>query len=68
MNNLNSTVYVNGVLCGFEKQPFVNFDVDVSKAIKPGVNEIMVGIRDAWYGFSFNPDNPMPMRRLFNYP
>jgi beta-galactosidase len=43
-NNLNTTVYVNGQLCGFEKQPFVNFDVDVSKAIKPGVNEIMVGI------------------------
>jgi beta-galactosidase len=67
-NNLNTTIYVNGQLCGFENQPFVNFDVDVSKAIKPGVNEIMVGIRDAWYGFSFNPDNPMPFRRLFNYP
>jgi beta-galactosidase len=67
-NNLNTTIYVNGQLCGFEKQPFVNFDVDVTKAIKPGANEIMVGIRDAWYGFSFNPDNPMPMRKLFNFP
>jgi beta-galactosidase len=54
-NNLNTTVYVNGQLCGFEKQPFVRFDADVTKAIKPGVNEIMVGIRDAWYGFTHNP-------------
>jgi beta-galactosidase len=67
-NNLNTTVYVNGQLCGFENQPFVNFDVDVSKAIKPGTNEILVGIRDAWYGFAHNPDNPMKMRKLFNYP
>jgi len=67
-NNLNTTVYVNGQLCGFEKQPFVNFDVDVSKAVKPGVNEIMVGIRDAWYAFSTSPDDPMKLRRLFNYP
>jgi beta-galactosidase len=67
-NNLNTTVYVNGVLCGFEKNPFVNFDVDVTKAIKPGVNEVMVGIRDAWYGFTHNPDNPMKLRKLFNYP
>jgi beta-galactosidase len=42
-NNLNTTVYVNGQLCGFEKHPFVRFDVDVTKAIKPGVNEVMVG-------------------------
>lgn len=67
-NNLNTTVYVNGKMCGFEKQPFVNFDVDVSKAIKPGVNEILVGIRDAWYAFAHDPDDPMKLRRMFNYP
>ena len=35
-NNLNTTVYVNGVLCGFDKNPFVHFDFDVTKGIKPG--------------------------------
>ena len=31
-NNLNTTVYVNGVLCGFEKNPFVRFQIDVTRA------------------------------------
>lgn len=68
-NNLNTTVYVNGRLCGFEKSNFVRFRVDLTKAIKPGqVNELYVGIRDAWYGFSANPNNPMKLRRMFNFP
>jgi hypothetical protein len=28
----------------------------------------MVGIRDAWYGFTHNPDDPMKLRRMFSYP
>lgn len=67
-NNLNTTVYVNGQLCGFDKNPFVRVQIDVSKAIKPGVNEILVGIRDAWYGYSTNPNNPMKLRKVFNLP
>jgi beta-galactosidase len=67
-NNLNTTVYVNGVLCGFEKHPFVHFQIDVTKGIKPGVNEIWVGIRDAWYGYSASPTDPMKLRRHFNTP
>ena len=67
-NNLNSTIAVNGQLCGFEKNPWVPFQVDVSKAIKPGINEIMVGIRDPWYGYSTSPTRPMKLRKTFNLP
>ncbi len=67
-NNLNTTVYVNGVFCGFEKHPYVHFQIDVTKGIKPGLNEIWVGIRDAWYGYSASPTDPMKLRRRFNMP
>ena len=67
-NNLNTTVVVNGVPCGFERNPYVHFQVDVTKAIKPGANEIYVGIRDAWYGYSASPTDPMKLRRHFNIP
>ena len=69
LNNLNTTVYVNGIYCGFEKNPFCRFTLDVTKGVKPGqVNEIMVGIRDAIYGRSADPANPMKLRKTFNYP
>ena len=68
-NNLNTTVVVNGVLCGFDKNPFARVQIDVSKGIKPGtVNEIWVGLRDAWYAYSTNPDDPGKLRRRFNLP
>lgn len=67
-NNLNTTVYVNGVYCGFNKNPFARFQIDVTKGVKPGVNEVWVGIRDAWYGYSANPDTPLKLRRKFNTP
>ena len=67
-NNLNTTVYVNGVYCGFNKNPFARFSIDVTKGIKPGVNEVWVGIRDAYYGYSANPDDPMKLRKRFNLP
>ena len=68
-NNLNTTVYVNGVYCGFEKNPFAPFQIDVTKGIKAGqVNEIWVGIRDAWYGRSADPKRPLKLRKTFNIP
>lgn len=68
-NNLNTTVYVNGELCGFNKNPFARFIIDITRGIRPGqVNEVWVGIRDAYYGFSTNPNDPMKLRRMFNYP
>jgi len=67
-NNLITTVTVNGTLCGFNKTPFARFDIDVTKAIKPGVNEICVGIKDAWYGYSANPAKPLKLRKRWNLP
>jgi beta-galactosidase len=67
-NNLNTTVYVNGKLCGFNKNPFVTFHIDISRAIKPGINEIYVGIRDAWYAYTEKSNDPMKLRRKFNLP
>ena len=67
-NNLNTTVYVNGVLCGFNKNPYAKFDIDLSRAVKPGINTIEVGIRDAWYGYATNPRDPMKLRKRFNLP
>jgi hypothetical protein len=68
-NNLNTTIYVNGVYCGFEKNPFALFQVDVTQGIKAGqTNEIWAGIRDAWYGRSADPTRPMKLRKTFNYP
>lgn len=68
-NNLNTTVQVNGVYCGFEKNPFVPFRVDVTKGVKAGqMNEVWVGIRDTWYGRSADPQRPMKLRRTFNIP
>lgn len=68
-NNLNTTVFVNGVFCGFEKNPFAPFSVDVTAGIQPGkTNELWVGIRDAWYGRSADLKRPLKLRKTFNYP
>ena len=67
-NNLNTTVYVNGVYCGFDKNPFARVQIDVTKGMKPGVNELWVGIRDVYYGRSTNPNDPMKLRKTFNVP
>ncbi len=68
-NSLNTTVYVNSVYCGFEKNPFCRFQIDVTKGVRPGqANEVWVGIRDAWYGRTADPDRPLKLRRTFNIP
>ncbi|HLK58434.1 MAG TPA: glycoside hydrolase family 2 TIM barrel-domain containing protein [Chthonomonadaceae bacterium] len=67
-NNLNTTVYVNKVYCGFNKNPFAHFELDVTPGIKPGVNEIWVGIKDAYYGYSANPKDPLKLRKRYNLP
>ena len=69
LNNLNTTVYVNDTYCGFEKDPFCRFQIDITKGVKPGqVNEVWVGIRDATYGRSADPEHPLRLRKTFNYP
>ncbi len=67
-NNLNTTVYVNGQYCGFDKNPFARVQIDVSRGLKPGVNEIWVGLKDAWYGYSASTNNPLKLRKRWNLP
>lgn len=67
-NSLNTTIYVNGQFCGFEKSPFARFQVDISKAAKPGINEVWVGIKDAWYGYQADPADPLKLRKRWNLP
>ena len=68
-NNLNTTVVVNGVFCGFNKNPNAPFEIDITKAVKAGtINELRVGIRDAWYGYSTSPSDPLKLRKKFNLP
>jgi hypothetical protein len=67
-NNLNTTMYVNGQFCGFDKNPFARLQFDVTKAVRPGVNELWVGIKDGWYGYKADPADPMKLRRRWNLP
>ena len=68
-NNLNTTVFVNGVYCGFEKNPFARFQIDITPGMRAGtVNEVWVGIRDAYYGRSADPQRPLKLRKTFNQP
>ncbi|MBI5383711.1 MAG: hypothetical protein HZA90_03390 [Verrucomicrobia bacterium] len=67
-NNLNTTVFVNGQFCGFDKNPFARVQIDLGRAMKPGLNEIRVGIKDAWYGYSASPTSPLKLRKRFNLP
>ena len=67
-NNLNTTLSVNGQFCGFDKNPFARLQFDITRAVKPGVNEIQVGIKDGWYGYRADPQDPMKLRRRWNLP
>jgi beta-galactosidase len=67
-NNLNTTLLVNGQFIGFDKNPLARLQFDISKAVKPGINEIAVGIKDAWYGYIADPNNPMVLREVWNRP
>ena len=67
-NNLNTTLVVNGQFVGFDKNPLARLQFDITKAVKPGINEIAVGIKDAWYGRASDPKNPMLLRKTFNLP
>ena len=67
-NNLNTTLLVNGQFMGFDKNPLARLQFDISKAVKPGINEIAVGIKDAWYGYASDPNDPMVLRKVWNLP
>jgi len=49
-NNMITTVFVNGVYCGFTRAPFAAWDCDITRAVTPGQsNDIRVGIKDTYY-------------------
>jgi hypothetical protein len=67
--SLNATVFVNGKAVAFNPVPLVPFRCDLTSAIKPGeINDIHIGIRDAWYGYKESPTNPLKLRRALSYP
>jgi beta-galactosidase len=39
-NNLNTTIYVNGQYCGFDKNPLARLQFDITRAVRSGVNEL----------------------------
>ena len=55
--NMIATVFVNGHPCGWTKTPYAAWDCDITQAVEPGqVNEVWVGIKDAFYGLA-NDEN-----------
>lgn len=49
--NMIATVFVNGQMCGWTKNPFAVWNCDITHAIHPGqVNNILIGIKDSFYG------------------
>ncbi len=53
MQNMIATVFVNGKRCGYSRAPYARMMVDLTGAVKPGEeNEIIVGIKDGFYGIS----------------
>jgi len=49
------SVVVNRIFIGWHKSTRVPWRIDISKAIRPGeVNEILIGIKDAWYAIDAN--------------
>ena len=66
--NMLATVFVNGKRCAFHDAALTGFIADVTDAIRPGeVNEIWVGIKDAYYALSDIRDLENA-RFGFNYP
>ncbi len=53
MNNMITTVFVNGRRVGYSMAPYACFRCDITDAVKPGAdNEVWVGIKDIYYGIS----------------
>ena len=60
-NALTTTVWVNGTRVGFSKTPCAPFECDATAAVKfGGTNEIVVGIKDHYYGLAKTADDRSP--------
>jgi len=60
--NMMATVFMNGKPCGWVKTPGAAWDCDLTAAAVPGkVNELVVAIKDAFYGINWPDDkNHLP--------
>ena len=66
--NMIATVFVNGRQCGWTKNPYAAWDCDVTSALKPGqVNELWVGIKDAFYGLADTSNLKHPQYLPFDF-
>ncbi len=53
MNNMITTVYVNGKMCDWTREPYAVWRCDITDAVEPGKNnDVWVGIKDLFYGVS----------------
>ena len=66
--NLISSVFVNGVFCGYSDAAVSGYHVDISSAVRAGEdNEIVIAFKDAYYAYA--PEKPGDdIRRQFNLP
>ena len=66
--NMAATVFVNGQRCGSTKNQFAAWDCDITAAVKFGkVNEIVVGIKDTFYGLADQGNAPHPQFLPFSF-
>jgi len=65
--NMIGSVFVNGQLCGTSDTPFAVWDCDVSKAIKPGQNEVVVALKDVFYALSDGANAGHPQYVPFDF-
>ena len=67
-NNLLSSVFINGQLVAASDAAASGFHADISSAVKAGeVNEIWVGMKDAFYAYD-PPADKKDLRLAFNLP
>jgi hypothetical protein len=71
--NMLVSVFLNGVFCGHSDKAFhTAWQVDVSKAVKPGtVNELVLVVKDAYYALNPTGDekaSTLGNRRYWNLP
>lgn len=52
--NFIATLFVNGKQAAWSNTPYAPWDVDLTRLLKPGMNEIWLGIKDTYYALSPN--------------
>ncbi len=52
--NFIATLFVNGKKIASSDTPYAVWDIDLTHSLKPGVNEIWMGIKDTYYALSPN--------------